>query len=97
MRNFGTQFFGQFTAFRLNCKMTTAQRNDMRESYPMISFDEIGKGLTRVEGALEHIHYQEFKMHLAVTLAKYKAITAFKVAHELQRKLEDYADMASLQ
>jgi hypothetical protein len=96
MRNFGTQFFGQFTAFRLNCKMTTAQRNDMRESYPMISFDEIGKGLTRVEGALEHIHYQEFKMHLAVTLAKYKAIVAFRLARELQNKLENYADMASL-
>ena len=96
MGKFGTQFFGQFTAFRLNCKMTTAQRNDMQESYPMISFDRIGKGLTRVEGALEHVHYHEFKMHLAVSLAKYKAIVAYKYAQELQNNLEDYANMASL-
>jgi len=90
MKNFGTQFFGQFTAFRLNCKMTASQVADMQEAYPTIWFEQIKGDLTRIEGALEHYPYHHFKLMLAIELAEYKSLVAHRKVEELREVASRY-------
>jgi len=87
MKNFGTQFFGQFTAFRLNCKMTSCQAEEMQEAYPMLHIEQVKGDLTRIEGAMGHDAYYEFKLELSLVLATYKSLVAHTKAEDIRKFL----------
>ena len=85
MKPFGLQHFGNFTAFRLNCKISEAQRISLKDVYPDIQIRPIGKGLTRIEGALHYRAYDEFHLHLEIAMADYKADKAVEKLYNLQK------------
>lgn len=73
MNNFGYKHLGHHVIIKLNCKLSDNELASMEDAYGNnLSIYTIGKGLTRIEGALRQGHMQQFcrDLHIAKLLSK---------------------------
>lgn len=85
MVTFGYNFIGQHMIIKVNAKLSLNERNHLNHNYPALCVKEIGKELTRIEGALnfngdEGAHNFHQDLGIAITRSK---------IHFLRNKLQD--------
>ena len=93
LKKFGYDTYGDYTCFRLNCKLLPEDFTELNESFHNATFDVIGKGLTRVEGAMHHEFFMScFKPELAIAMKRFKVRKAQMELVHMQYSQDELAN-----
>lgn len=93
LKKFGYDTYGDYTCFRLNCNLLTEDVEELNESFHNATFMKIGKGLTRVEGAMHHEFFMScFRPELAIAMKKFKVRKAQMELVHMQHSQNELAN-----
>lgn len=84
MQNFGYHPFGNMVALKLNVKLLAHHRDMIAERFEHVQCWKIGKGLSRIEGAMPYDHVYAFRLMLEQMKLEHQA-------HVIQEKLDAMA------
>ena len=77
--NFGTMKLGKQICIKINAKLSEKESKEFQDAYPDLLIKPIGKGLTRIEGAISPLLWNEccaWELKLACKRSKRERLDA---------------------